>query len=422
MKSKRWSVILFLAACGAINYTDRSAFGITAPLFSKELGIGPAELGLLFGAFSIGYAPFNFVGGWASDRFGANRVFAVALALWSVFCAAIAGTFNMMSMLVVRILFGAAEGPFGSLINKISNDRFEPEEAAAAVGVGNAGNPVGAAVAGPIVGYIAITYGWRWSFIVFGVLGLVMAIVWIVRMGGWTRAQRIARPAPVLSQPDPARSDAPPLRFYISRAPILATAFAFFAINYILYFFLSWFPSYLVTARHLSMASMSITTVIPWVLGIVGMAGGGFLTDYAAQHMDRFVSRKLMLGGFLALSSLCIAFGGMVDSLTGAVELMSLSVLFMYLSASAPWVIIQDLVEPERVGAVSGFNHMLANLGGLAGPVITGFIISATGSYTSAFVLAGVIGVVAALGVAIILPRSMAAARDMHWVAGGLHA
>jgi ACS family hexuronate transporter-like MFS transporter len=417
MKSKRWNVILFLAACGAINYTDRSAFGITAPLFSKELGIGPAELGILFSAFSFAYAPFNFIGGWASDRFGPNRVFATALAMWSVFCASIAGAFNVASMLIVRLLFGAAEGPFGALINKITNDRFETKEAAAAIGVANAGNPFGAAIAGPIVGFVAITYGWRWSFIFFGALGLVMAVVWVLGMGGWSRGQRVAGPAREASS-----SDAPPLRFYISRAPILATAFAFFAINYILYFFLTWFPSYLVNARHLSMASMSITTVIPWVLGIVGMAGGGFLTDYAAQHMDRFVSRKLVLGGFLALSSLCIGFGGLVDSLVGAVVLMSLSVLFMYLSAAAPWVVVQDLVEPERVGSVGGFNHMLANLGGLLAPMFTGFIVQFSGSYNSAFVLAGAIGIVAALGVAIFLPRSMAAARDMHWVAGGLHA
>lgn len=92
---------------------------------------------------------------------------------------------------------------------------------------------------------------------------------------------------------------------------------------------------------------------------------------------------------------------------------MSLSVLFMYLSASAPWVIVQDLVEPARVGSVSGFNHMLANLGGLAAPTITGFIIQATGSYTGAFVLAGGIGISAALGVVVFLPWRSTAGQFM---------
>lgn len=247
---------------------------------------------MLFGAFSIGYTPFNFIGGWASDRFGANRVFAVALALWSVFCAGIAGTFSTASMFVMRVLFGTAEGPFPTLISKITNDRFEPDEVGAAVGVGNAGNPFGAAIAGPIVGFIAITFGWRWPFIVFGALGLAMAAAWVIAMGGWSRAAAIAKPMPALAAPQGNS-----LGFYVRQPAILATAFAFFAISYILFFFLSWFPSYLVNARHLSMSSMSVTTTIPWAVGIAGMAGGGFLTDYLARRMELFLSRKLMLGG-----------------------------------------------------------------------------------------------------------------------------
>jgi ACS family hexuronate transporter-like MFS transporter len=393
MRNNRWGIVLFLAACGAVNYTDRAAFGIAAPLFSQDLHIDPADLGILFSAFSVGYALFNFVGGMAADRFGAKRVFGLSLALWSLFCAALAGAFSFTSMIVLRVLFGAAEGPASSLVNKITSNWFKPSEAAGAVGIGNAGNPLGAAVAGPLVGYLALTYGWRFSFIAFGAVGLVLAAIWALWAKDRPSGQEAS--APVLGKAAPRL----PLGFYVRQPALLATAFAFFAINYILYFFLSWFPSYLVTARQLSIANMSIVSAIPWILGAGGIVAGGFLTDFAATRMDRLLSRKLMLGGFLGLSSVCVGFAGVVSTVTGAVTLMSLAVLFMYLAAVVPWIVVQDLVEPDCIGSVSGFNHMLANLGGLFGPLITGFIVQWTGSFAAAFVLAGAIGIAAVVGV-----------------------
>lgn len=191
--------------------------------------------------------------------------------------------------------------------------------------------------------------------------------------------------------------------FYIRQLAILVTAFAFFSINYTLYFFLSWFPTYLVNVRHMTLSTMSMVTVIPWAFDAVGLVSGGSLMDYAATRMDKLMSRKLVLGVFLGLSAVCIGFAGVVSTVTSAVTLMSLAVLFMYIAAVVPWVIIQDLVEPGCVGRVGGFNHMLANLGGLLSPLITGFIVEGTGSFSAAFVLAGVIGIVAVIGVAIAL-------------------
>jgi ACS family hexuronate transporter-like MFS transporter len=103
------------------------------------------------------------------------------------------------------------------------------------------------------------------------------------------------------------------------------------------------------------------------------------------------------------LSSLCIAMAGIATETPGAVALTAFAVLFMYLAASTPWIIVQDIVEPALVGSVGGFNHMLANLGGFCAPLITGLIIEATGQYASAFILAGAIGIAAVIGVFLLL-------------------
>src|SRR5258705_10759264 len=116
---KRWQVVSLLFAAGVINYLDRAALGIAAPLLAADLKLSTSALGVVFSSFFVGYALFNFVGGWAADRFGAKRVIAAAMATWSGFCAMTALVVGFKSLLVFRVLFGAAEGPFVAVTNKV---------------------------------------------------------------------------------------------------------------------------------------------------------------------------------------------------------------------------------------------------------------------------------------------------------------
>ena len=189
------------------------------------------------------------------------------------------------------------------------------------------------------------------------------------------------------------------LGFYLRQPIILATAFAFFAYNYVLFFFLSWFPTYLTEAHHMSLRDMSFATVIPWLLGSIGLAAGGFITDAILRITGKpLMSRRVVLTVCLGMAALCVAFAGRVESTQGAVALMSVTIFFLYVTGSVYWAVIQDTVRRENVGGVGGFVHLLANLAGVIGPAVTGFIVEAThGAYGSAFVLAGAIAVLGAL-------------------------
>ncbi|MDQ2803277.1 MAG: MFS transporter [Pseudomonadota bacterium] len=175
----RWLIggLMFLG--GMINYLDRSALAVAAPFITKDLNLGPAELGIVFSAFSLGYAPFCFVGGWLSDRFGPKRVMAGAMVMWSLFCGLTAAAFNLISLLLIRVLFGFSEGPIGSTTNKMVRNWFPHREQATAVGIANAGTPLGAALSGPVVGFLAIAVGWRVSFIAITVIGVFWVVFWI---------------------------------------------------------------------------------------------------------------------------------------------------------------------------------------------------------------------------------------------------
>ncbi|EMF0716299.1 MFS transporter [Citrobacter freundii] len=409
-RSKRWNIVFFLSLGGAINYMDRSAFAIAAPMFASELKLTPGELGIIFSSFSIGYALFNFVGGYASDRYGPRTVFTVSMAFWSLFCGLIGAASGFISMLVIRVLFGAGEGPFASTLNKMVNNWFPRREVASAIGIATAGNPLGGAIAGPIMGSLVLFIGWRLAFVAIAVLGFVWMIGWL----------KIARDKPeqhptisqselqLIQQGQKAEQDdeaihesSLPLSFYIKQPTILATAFAFFGLNYILFFFLSWFPSYLLTSQHLSLKDMSIVSVIPWLLGSIGMALGGFLCDYVLRKTGKpLLSRKIVLVTCLGASAIFVICVGNVTSAMSAVTLMACGIFFLYLSATTYWAILQDTVARKNMGAVGGVVHATANIAGILGPIVTGYIIEWTGAYNTAFFIAGGIAVLGAISVA----------------------
>ncbi|ATH95655.1 hexuronate transporter [Bacillus glycinifermentans] len=389
-------VMLFLA--GVINYLDRSALSVAAPFIQEDLHISPAQMGMLFSSFFIGYAIFNFIGGWASDKYGAKHTLSAAMVVWSVFSGAIALTYNFVSLFIIRVIFGMGEGPLSAATSKAVNDWFPKKERARALGMAMCGTPLGGAVSGPIVGLIAVRWGWKASFVLIMLIGLVWTWFWI----------KFIKDRPDTSQSAAAEKEKNlqkgagiPLSFYLKQPTVLFTAFAFFSYNYILFFFLTWFPSYLTTARGLSIHDMSIATIIPWVVGFIGLALGGFISDYIFSITGKqMFSRKAVLVVCLLVAAVCIGFAGVVTTAAGAVALVALSVFFLYVTGITYWAIIQDIVHPDRVGGVGGFMHFLANTSGIIGPTVTGFIVEYTGAFTSAFLLAGGLAVAGSLSVA----------------------
>jgi ACS family hexuronate transporter-like MFS transporter len=402
-KSVRWQLVWLLFIAGIINYIDRAALSVAAPLVSKEFSLDPAQMGIIFSSFFVGYSLFCFVGGYAADRFGPRKVMVITMLVWSLFCGATAIAFSFASLLVLRILFGMAEGPFNTTINKTISNWFPRREQGRASGIANSGTALGGAVAGPIVGFVALNYGWRASFVVVMLLGVIWVIAWAVM----TTDQPSEHPRVSARELQEITSDQEAdsigerphaLGSYLRQPTILVTAFAFFGYAYLLYFFLSWFPSYLINIQHLSVAEMSIVSVIPWTVGFIGMALGGFVSDFIFRRTGNLLfSRKIIIVVSLAIAAVAVAVAGVVTSIVPAVTAMTIAVFFMYLTASAYWTTILSVVEKRYVGSVSGFVHLVANLAGIVAPAMTGYLIQWTGVYKSAFLLAGAIAIIGAL-------------------------
>ncbi|SMG50451.1 MFS transporter [Paraburkholderia susongensis] len=404
----RWFIVFMLFLACAISYLDRAALSVAAPLIAQDLQLDAAHLGIVFSAFFVGYSLFCFIGGYAADRFGAKRVLVVAIALWSIFCGLTAAAASLASLLAIRVIFGAGEGPLATCTNKIISNWFERKEQTTAVGFANSGLQLGAALAGPIVGMMALHWGWRIPFIVIGVVGLLWVLMWSIFSTDRPEHNRWMRGAisPALDvRDDHAQSTAQPqlsLGSYLKRPTIWATSLAYFGYAYILYFFLSWFPSYLMMERHLSLSSMSIVNVIPWLLGFAGIALGGLTSDLIFRWTGNALkSRKIVIVGGLLVAAACVACAGTATSVGAAVALMGITVFFMNLTLSVYWAIILDTVEPARMGGVGGFMHLLANTAGILAPILTGFLVQWTHVFTSAFLLSGGVALAGGLAVAV---------------------
>ena len=421
VKNLRWTLVLLLFLVYMINYLDRVALSITVPMIEQDLLLNAEQFGIIFGSFFFGYAIFNFVGGLAVDRFGPTLVMGLAVGLWSIFCGMTAFANGFYSMLILRVLFGMAEGPICASANKMINGWFPKKQAATAMGLLSAGSPLGGAVAGPIVGYLALAFGWRPAFLIICSVGIVWMLVWFFiaadspekskRVSEEERALVNAQKAAAHHPEEALSADAHGLGYYLKQPIILATAFAFFCYNYILFFFLSWFPAYLVQAHGLNIKEMSLTTVIPWIVGFVGLALGGYISDKIFNLTGKLLlSRKIVLVVSLLAAAACVALAGTVSSVMPAVLLMSVSIFFLYITGAIYWAIIQDVVHASRVGGASGFIHLVGSVSGIVGPIVTGYIVQHTGKFDSAFILAGGIAALGALLVLLVVraPRPLA--------------
>ncbi|PWW11765.1 MFS transporter [Mangrovibacter plantisponsor] len=422
IKNLRWVIVLLLFLVYMINYLDRVALSITVPMIEKDLMLNAEQFGLIFGSFFFGYALFNFVGGLAVDKFGPTLVMGGAVIMWSLFCGLTALATGFYSLLILRVLFGMAEGPICASANKMINGWFPQKQAATAVGLLSAGSPLGGAVAGPIIGYLALGFGWRPAFVIIFTIGIVWALGWfLIAADSPLRSKRATEQekqeiALLKSQETHLTpvddSTAPPLSHYLKQPIILVTAFAFFCYNYILFFFLSWFPAYLVQAHNLDIKSMSLTTMIPWIVGFIGLALGGYISDKIFNITGRLLlSRKIVLVVCLLMAAICVALAGTVSSVVPAVALMSVSIFFLYITGAIYWAIIQDVVHQARVGGASGFIHLIGSVSGIVGPIVTGYIVQTSGKFTSAFILAGTVAALGALLVLLVIrpPRHEAA-------------
>ncbi|HCE8845008.1 TPA: MFS transporter [Klebsiella oxytoca] len=402
---RRIGILALLAVGTMINYLDRTVLGIAAPQLTAELGIDAAMMGIVFSAFAWTYALAQIPGGIFLDRFGNKVTYFLALTLWSLFTMFHGLAVGLKSLLLCRFGLGVSEAPCFPVNSRVVSAWFPQQERAKATAVYTVGEYLGLACFSPLLFWIMGSFGWRALFISVGAVGVMFALVWwrcyrephedkhlnqqerelIVNGGGMSTGaeQHTAFSWPLIRQ-------------LLAKRQILGASIGQFAGNTVLVFFLTWFPTYLATERHMPWIKVGFFAIMPFLAAAGGVMSGGWVSDKLLKATGSAnLGRKLPIIAGLLMASTIISANWLTSDL--AVILVMSFAFFGQGMVGLGWTLISDIAPKGLGGLTGGLFNFCANLAGILTPLIIGFIVAASGNFFYALVY---IGGAALLGVA----------------------
>jgi MFS transporter, ACS family, D-galactonate transporter len=380
-----WLGLALLVVSVAINYIDRTNLSVAAPELRTELGLSPAQLGLLLSAFFWTYASFQIVSGWLVDRYDVNWVFGAGFLIWSGATAATGFVGGFGVLFSLRLVLGAAESVAYPSYSKIIATRFPEHRRGLTNALIDAGSKIGPALGTLIGGLVVARFGWRDLFLVLG----FGALLWVPLWAGWSlRTTGVGKRQ---------RHEGPGFGRILRERSAWGTFFGLFCINYAWYFLITWLPAYLVMERHLSMRMMALMGSVP----LWGLAASATINGWLSDHLiRRGATPTLVRKGFVAAGLLLCTLvlpAAIVPSLWMCITLLTAACLSFGLCTSNHWAITQTIAGAPAAGKWTGLQNGFGNLAGVAAPWITGVIVSATGHFLYAFVAVCVVLVLGAL-------------------------
>lgn len=405
-----WAMNFF--AC-LINYGDRVALSVAAPFILDEFHFSPAIWGVILSSFFWTYSPFALVGGFMVDRVGVRRAYTICMLVWSLTIPLTAGAWNVGSFIVARLLFGMGEGPQAPISTKLTANWFPARQTSTMLNFAQSGTTIGPIIATPVVVWICTTLGWRPAFIALGALGIVWSAVW------WFVGRDRPDDHPAVNAAEKAYVSADhrspqdlaedpsnqPGRFWVlvRDRRIAALAIAFFAYSWVLFMFLTWYPTYLVDGRGVDKGDLGAIATYPWVAATAGLIAGGFVADRLIKRYRSLVTpRKWMIIGCLVAVAVCFGPSPYVKSPTLALVLVCVATFFLLASYQYQALIVA-LVPARYTGRLAGVIQMCSTIAGILAPIVTGWIVDVSGSFTAAFVLAGAITLAGAIATLVLV-------------------
>jgi MFS family permease len=381
-----------------INYVDRGNLATAAPLIQDQLHLSATQLGILGSAFYYAYVPAQPLVGWLGERYGAHRLLAAGVAIWSLatLLTGFVGTF--ISLLLLRLMLGLGESAGFPCVSKLVAVAVPTHRLGMANGVIAFAYLVGPAFGTTLGGLLMSSVGWRPVFIIFGALSLLW--LW-----PWSRV-RVAEPVPRAAAGQAATgNEGPTFQEILRQRGLWGASLGHFAANYNFYFCLSWLPYYLVKSRDFSMSSMAGLLGSAYLINALAGLAGGWLCD-AWIRSGR--SANVIYKGTMALNhivSIAAMIGMAVLPLQGSIACLFAYEVVLGLSSPGIYAIPQIMAGPAATGRWVGVQNACGNLAGIFAPMLTGILRDVTGSFTSAFVLAALINILGVVGWLWILPR-----------------
>jgi len=394
----RWFLVFGLFILSAVAYLDRVNISIAGSSIAAEYHLSHIQLGWIFSAFLVGYALFQTPGGWLADRLGPRRVLAAGVLWWGVFTAltaAVSGkmAFAVLFFVAVRFFLGAGEAIIYPASNQFVSRWIPSAERGIANGLIFAGVGVGAGVTPTLITYVMVHYGWRWSFWMSAIIGLLAGAIWYVAARD-TPEEHVLVSAPELAHiqsgrtTKSARDSQIPWSTIFRSKDVRAVTLSYFCFGYVAWIFFSWFFIYLAKVRGLDLKISAFYTTLPFLAMAACSPLGGAISDKLTKLYGKRTGRCGIAVFGLLLTSVFLTFGSQVDSARLASVVLAGGAGALYLSQSSFWSVTADIAAGSS-GSVSGFMNMGNQFGGALTASLTPAIASRFGWTTSFCVAAG---------------------------------
>src|SRR5471030_1465177 len=385
---KRWLIAMLLFVTVVINYLDRSNLSIVAPELMRDLSISPVQAGWIFSAFGWTYAAMQIPGGWLVDRVRPRFLYALALTLWSLatVCMGFVGSFA--GLFGLRLVVGALEAPAYPINSRVVTTWFPERERASAIGIYTSGQFVGLAFLTPVLAWLQHRYGWHMVFIGTGVAGIMWAAVWYAvyreprQFKGANQAEielisaggglvDLGRKNPTHA-PGFSRAG---LRVVLSKRKLWGIYLGQYAVGSTMWFFLTWFPTYLVKYRGMDFIKSGFLTSLPFLAAFCGVISAGLFSDWLIRKGASvgFARKFPIISGLLISTSIIGA--NFTDSTNWVIFFMAVA-FFGNGFASITWSLVTSLAPQNMLGLTGGVFNFVGNLAAVSTPLAIGYLAS----------------------------------------------
>ena len=397
----RYTVLLFVYLAAFITYLDRVCISVATPAMQRDLGLSQMQFAWVFTVFYIAYSIFEIPTAWLGDRVGQRRMLIRIVGCWSLFTIFTGMARSLVTLLMTRTVFGAAEaGAFPTLSRALSR-WFPLHERSRANGIMWMGARSGGALAPPIAVAVMALIGWRYTFAVFGMVGLIWCAAWAL----WYREEPAEHPSVNGEElrlirfgaaPPPQAGERVPWKTMLLNPTMIALFCSYFASGFGFQFFVTWLPTYFMREHGLTLQRSGLFASLPLAAGAIGCVMGGVIADWITRRTGSLTIGRRIVGvsGFLlaAIGYVAAVYGRSAEA---AIAFLALASGAHDLTLPVLWATTTD-AGGRFGGTASGFVNLASSLGGMLAPMSAALLEGMFGSFHGAFLAAAALYVVGA--------------------------
>ncbi len=379
--SKKSVILTMLVILGMVTFLDRINISVAGSSIMHDLNLSPSQWGWVQSAFILSCGLMQKPMGWLGDRYGHRKILALIVLWWSLFTAFTGMAGGLMSLLVIRFMFGIGEAGSSPCSTGVISRWFEAGEVGKAQGYVWAASRMGGALTPFVVIPVMMWVGWRSAFYLLGALGVLWAVVWYWYYRdrsekGEVRGERI--PQAQTQGSDTSLTPHPSSLTSNKSIYLLCAMYFFYAFGS--WFFFSWFPTFMELGRGFEKSELTYAVAVPFIMSMLGNIAGGHLTDRLSRKYGISVGRKALGSTSLAVSAVCMFLAAFIPGKMAVFVFLSLCFGIFDLMLPSAWALCVDLGK-QRAGTLSGAMNTAGNIGGFCCGILFGELVQQSGNY-----------------------------------------